>query len=90
MSVLFSKAERGQCRWIVCDAVPQKKGEPRDMFGGRRVCGAPVLRSGSFCLGHHLRAYAPVTSAPAPAHDFTVVRRTPGLETLPELTDTFE
>ncbi len=59
MSVLFSKAELGQCRWIVCDTVPQKKGEPRDTFGGRRVCGAPVLGFRSYCLGHHLRAYAP-------------------------------
>ncbi|SIP95501.1 hypothetical protein [Bosea sp. TND4EK4] len=90
MSVLLSKAEHGQCRWIVCEPVPARKGEPRDIFNGRRVCGAPVLRNSSYCLSHHMIAYAPVASAPAPAHDFTVVRRTPGLETLPELTDIFE
>lgn len=85
MSILFSKAGAGQCRWIVCEAVDGS----RDPFAGRRVCGAPVLRLGSYCLGHHLIVYAPVASAPAPAHDFTVVRRAPDPETLPELTEIF-
>ena len=89
MSVLFSKAEHGQCRWIVCDAVPQKKGEPRDTLGGRRVCGEPVLGFSSYCLCHHMRVYAPVASAPAPAHDFTVVRCAADPDTLPELTEIF-
>ena len=89
MSILLFKARSGQCRWIVCEPVPPKKGEARDAFDGRRICGALVSWPTSYCLGHRLVIYAPVATAPAPAHDFTVVRRAPDPETLPELTEIF-
>lgn len=89
MSILLSQARAQHCRWIVCEAVPRRKGEPRDIFAGRRVCGALVSWPTSYCLGHRLVVYAPVAGAPAPAHDFTVVRRAADPETLPELTEIF-
>ncbi|CAM5764645.1 hypothetical protein [Bosea minatitlanensis] len=93
MSILFSKAKAGQCRWIVCDAVApaptRRSGVMPDLFGGRRVCGRAVSGATSYCLGHRLVVYAPVEKTPAPALDFTVVRRAPEPETQPELTEIF-
>ena len=85
MSVLLSKARAGQCRWIVCDDV----GDKRDLFGGRRVCGAAVSFPTSYCLGHRLRVYERTARASGPPQDFTVQRRTPEPETQPELTEIF-
>ncbi len=89
MAILLSKAVSGQCRWIVCEAVAPRKGEPRDIFGGRRVCGAAVSWPTSYCLGHRLVVYAPVEKTPAPPQEFALLRRPPEPETLPELTEIF-
>lgn len=89
MSILFSRAVSGQCRWIVCEAVPARKGQPRDLFGGRRVCGAAVSRPTSYCLGHRLVVYDRRLEAPARPQDFTVQRHQPARETQPELTEIF-
>lgn len=86
MAILLSKALSGQCRWIVCDAV----GDKRDIFGGRRVCGAATAWPSSYCMEHRLRVYARTeTTAPAPPQEFTLQRRAPESETLPELTEIF-
>lgn len=94
MSILFSKARSGQCRWIVCDAVDpapsRRSGVMPDLFGGRRVCGAPVSFPTSYCLGHRLVVYARTeTTSPAPPQEFSLLRRPPEPETLPELTEIF-
>ncbi|MDP3408220.1 hypothetical protein [Bosea sp. (in: a-proteobacteria)] len=85
MSVLLSKARSGQCRWIVCDDT----GDRRDLFGGRRVCGAAVSFPTSYCLGHRLVVYQRTPRASGPPQDFTVQRRAPEPETQPELTEIF-
>ncbi|MDX3805132.1 MAG: hypothetical protein QHC89_01760 [Bosea sp. (in: a-proteobacteria)] len=86
MSILLSKAVSGQCRWIACEAV----GDKRDIFGGRRVCGAATARPSSYCMEHRLRVYARTeTTSPAPPQEFTLLRRAPEPETLPELTEIF-
>lgn len=94
MSILLSNARPGQCRWIVCAAVDpapsRRSGVMPDLFGGRRVCGAAVSFPTSYCLGHRLVVYARTeVAAPAPALDFSVTRRPPEPETLPELTEIF-
>lgn len=68
MSVLFSKSRPGQCRWIVCDDV----GNTRDLFGGRRVCGAETSYPTSYCAAHRLRVYA---RAPGPSEPGAPVAR---------------
>lgn len=85
MAILFSKAEPGQCLWIVCDAVEGS----RDTFGGRRVCGVSVSRPTSFCIEHRLRAYQRTEAVSQPPQEFAVLRRRPEPETLPELTEIF-
>ncbi len=85
MSVLLSKARAGQCRWIVCDDV----GDKRDLFGGSRVCGAVVSFPTSYCLGHRLVVYERTPRAFAPPQDATVRRHSPEPETQPELTEIF-
>lgn len=85
MSVLFSKALPGQCRWIVCEAT----GDKRDAFGGRRVCGAAVSWPTSYCLGHRLAVYQRTETVSQPPQEFAVLRRRPEFETLPELTEIF-
>lgn len=85
MSILLSKAVTGQCRWIVCDAVIGS----RDLFSGRRVCGAAVSRPTSFCMEHRLRAYQRTEGVSAPPQEFAVLRRQPEPESLPELTEIF-
>lgn len=88
MSVLLSRARLDQCRWIVCDAVEPHRGAPRDIFGGRRVCGAAVSLPTSYCALHRLRVYA---CAPAvrDALDFTSRSAPPALDQQPELTGIF-
>lgn len=85
MSVLLTKACTGQCRWIVCDDV----GDKRDLFGGRRVCGAAVSVPTSYCLDHRLRVYERTPRAFAPPQDASVRRHAPETETQPELTEIF-
>jgi hypothetical protein len=86
MTILLSKARSGQCRWIVCEPT----GDKRDVFGGRRVCGAAVSQPTSYCLGHRLVVYARTeTTSPVPPRDISVARRPPELETQPELTEIF-
>jgi len=88
VSVLFSKALSGQCRWIVCEAVskPSLRG---DTFGGRRVCGAATSWPTSFCIDHRLAAYQRTDKVAGPPQEFAVLRRQPDPETLPELTEIF-
>lgn len=85
MSILFSKAKSGQCLWIVCDAVDGS----RDLFGGRRVCGAATSFPTSYCLGHRLAVYQRTETVSQPPQEFAVLRRQPEPETLPELTEIF-
>lgn len=85
MSILLTKAQSGECRWIICDAVDGS----RDLFGGRRVCGAAVSWPTSFCMEHRLRAYQRTDSVSQPPKEFAVLRRQPDPETLPELTEIF-
>lgn len=86
MAILLSKAGSGQCRWIVCEPV----GDMPDLFGGRRVCGAAVSFPTSYCLGHRLVVYTRTeTTSPAPPQEFSLLRRAPERETLPELTEIF-
>ena len=87
MAILLSNARAGQCRWIVCDAVPAGKGQPRDIFGGRRVCGAAVSAPTSYCLGHRLVVYARTDTVSQPPQEFAVLRRQPEPETQPDLVD---
>jgi len=77
VSILFSKAKSGQCLWIVCDAVEGS----RDLFGGRRVCGAPVSQPTSYCIGHRLVVYERSQTAHKPPLEFTLLRRPPEPET---------
>lgn len=85
MSILLSKARAGQCRWIVCDAVEGSS----DLFCGRRVCGAAVSWPTSYCLGHRLDVYQRTEAPSGPPQEFTVLRRSPEPESLPELTEIF-
>lgn len=85
MSILFSKAGPGQCRWIVCEATDDK----RDAFGGRRVCGAATSWPTSYCIGHRLVVYERRAEAPGVPQEFAVQRRAPEPETQPELTEIF-
>ena len=88
MTVLLSRAREGQCRWIVCDGAPAARGEPRDIFGGRRVCGAAASMPTSYCAEHRLRVYdrAPEIRI---GSDFTSRRAPPALDQQPELTEIF-
>lgn len=79
MSILFSKAESGQCRWFVCEGAGDK----------RRVCGAGVSYPTSYCLAHRLRVYQRTEGVSQPPQEFAVLRRQPEPETLPELTEIF-
>lgn len=91
MSILLSKA-RGtfdQCRWIVCEAVEARRGEPRDAFDGSRICGAPVSWPTSYCLGHRLVVYERTVKAPGAPRDTTLLNRLPEPEARPELTEIF-
>ena len=81
MSVLLSRARAGQCRWIVCEDA----GDRRDLFGGRRVCGAAVSFPTSYCLDHRLRVYDRTPRAFAPPQDASVRRQAPEPETQPLL-----
>lgn len=85
MSILLSNARAGQCRWIVCDDA----GDKRDLFGGRRVCGAVASFPTSYCLDHRLRVYDRTPRAFAPPQDASVRRHAPEPETQPELTEIF-
>jgi hypothetical protein len=78
MSVLFSKALNGQCRWFVSEGA-----------GNPRVCGAAISWPTSYCLGHRLRVYQRTEKTPAPPQEFAVLRRAPEPETLLELTEVF-
>lgn len=89
MSILLSRARPGQCRWIVCEAIEPRRGEPRDLFGGRRVCGAPVSQPTSYCLGHRLVVYERSQTAHKPPLEFTLLRRPPEPETHRDLTEIF-
>lgn len=86
--ILLSRARPGQCRWLVCEAVPARKDEPRDTFGGRRVCGAQTSGMTSYCEQHRLRVYerAPVVR---PAWDASI-RPAPRASALyPDLVEVF-
>ncbi|WP_100965330.1 hypothetical protein [Bosea sp. FBZP-16] len=88
MSILLSRARDGHCRWIVCEGVKPRRGEPVDIFGGRRVCGEPAIWPTSYCAEHVLRVYAaaPVVKDPI---DFTSRSAPPALDRQPELTEIF-
>lgn len=88
MSVLLSRARDGQCRWPVCEPVEPRRGEPRDIFGGRRICGAAASLPTSYCAEHRLRVYdrAPEIRI---GSDFTSRRAPPALDQQPELTEIF-
>lgn len=88
MSILLSRARFDHCRWPVCEAIASRRGEPRDIFGGRRVCGAEVSRPTSYCAEHRLRVYdrAPEMRV---GSDFTSRRAPPALDQQPELTEIF-
>lgn len=77
MSVLFSKAEAGQCRWFVSEG-----DKPR-------VCGAATSFPTSYCLAHRLRVYQRTEGVSQPPQEFAVLRRQPAPETQPELTEIF-
>ena len=89
MSILLSRARSGECRWIVCEAVEARRGEPRDAFGGRRVCGAPVSWPTSYCAGHRLVVYERTVKAPGAPQDITLLRRQSEPDARPELTEIF-
>ncbi len=88
MGILLSRARDGQCRWPVCEAVEPRRGEPVDIFGGRRVCGEPTIWPTSYCAEHRLRVYdrAPEIRI---GSDFTSRRAPPALDQQPELTEIF-
>lgn len=88
MSVLLSRARLDQCRWLFCEAVEPRRGEPRDIFGGRRVCGAAVSLPTSYCAAHRLRVYAHAPKV-SDAIDFTTRSAAPALDRQPELTEIF-
>lgn len=77
MSVLFSKALPGQCRWFVCEG-----DKPR-------VCGATTSKPTSYCLGHRLVVYERSQTAHKPPLEFTLLRRPPEPETHRDLTEIF-
>lgn len=79
MSILFSKALPGQCRWFVCE----------DDGAKPRVCGAATSWPTSYCMEHRLRVYQRTEGVSAPPQEFAVVRRQPHPETLLELTEIF-
>lgn len=89
MSILLSLARAQHCRWIVCEAVQPRTGQPRDIFGGRRICGAVVSAPTSYCLDHRLRVYDRTPRAAAPPPDASVRHRAPDPDILPELTEIF-
>jgi hypothetical protein len=88
MSILLSRARDGHCRWIVCEAVEPRRGEPRDTFGGRRVCGAPASLPTSYCAEHRLRVYerAPAVRV---GGDGTMARAQPAAEPVLDLMEIF-
>ncbi|PZU93095.1 MAG: hypothetical protein DI527_07555 [Chelatococcus sp.] len=89
MSILLSRAREGQCRWIVCEAGPASpRAAAPDLFGGRRVCGAPVSGLTSYCAEHRLRVYERAP-APRPPIDLATARRLPAPDLQPELTEIF-
>ncbi len=88
MGTLLSRARDGQCRWIVCEAVAPRRGEPADIFGGRRVCGAPTTWPTSYCAEHCLRVYAHAPEV-RDALDFSTRSAPPALDRQPELTEIF-
>ncbi|WP_336812288.1 hypothetical protein [Bosea sp. MMO-172] len=85
MAMLLTKAKAGECRWFVCDTVTGS----RDLFGGRRVCGAATAWPSSYCMAHRLRVYQRTEGVAQPPREFAVLRRRPEAETLPELTEMF-
>lgn len=88
MSILLSRARSEHCRWPVCEAVEPRRGQPRDMFLGQRVCGGLVSWPTSYCAEHRLRVYE---RAPAVrlGGDGTAARAAPELDLQPELTEIF-
>jgi hypothetical protein len=88
VSVLLSRARDGHCRWPVCEPVEPRRGEPRDIFGGRRICGAAASLPTSYCAEHRLRVYdrAPEIRI---GSDFMSRRAPPALDQQPELTEIF-
>lgn len=88
MSILLSRARFDQCRWLVCEPVELRRGEPRDIFGGRRVCGGATIWPTSYCAAHRLRVYAHAPQI-RDALDFTTRSAPPALDRQPELTEIF-
>ncbi len=88
MSVLLSRAQFDQCRWIVCEAVEPRRGERPDTFGGRRVCGEPTTWPTSYCAEHRLRVYAGAPEIRT-GGDVTTRSAPPVLDQQPELTEIF-
>lgn len=88
MSIFLSRARAEHCRWPVCEGIEPRRGEPRDIFGGRRVCGAAASWPTSYCAAHRLRVYdrAPEIRI---GSDFTSRRAPPALDQQPELTEIF-
>ncbi len=81
--MLLTRAKAGECRWFVCDAVDGS----RDLFGGRRICGAATAWPSSYCMAHRLRVYQRTEGVSQPPQEFAVLRRQPAPETLPDLVD---
>ena len=88
MSILLSRARDGHCRWFVCEGVQPRRGEPIDIFGGRRVCGEPTIWPTSYCAEHCLRVYAAAPAVRDPI-DFTSRSAPPAFDRQPELTEIF-
>jgi hypothetical protein len=86
--ILLSRARAEHCRWLICEAVEPRKGEPKDAFGGQRVCGAAVSWPTSYCPAHRRRVYerAPAVS---PARDGSVRRAPPAADRHPDLMEMF-
>ncbi|PZR82555.1 MAG: hypothetical protein DI537_36410 [Stutzerimonas stutzeri] len=88
MSVLLSRAQFDQCRWIVCEAVEPRRGERPDIFGGRRVCGEPTIWPTSYCAQHVLRVYAGAPEIRT-GGDVTTRSAQPAPDQQPELMEMF-
>lgn len=88
MGILLSRAQSGECRWLVCEAVEPRRGQRPDIFGGRRVCGAATIWPTSYCAAHRLRVYAGAPEIRT-GGDVTTRAAPPALDQQPELTEIF-